>query len=105
MSSDQTKFGVPKAFINRRRNGADSPIAVVEGEDWLKATLDGPCAPASRRIAAAVVSRATSQETSTQPGSASPFGRVRRKGQVSRSLLYTSSGAARPLAQSAWPVG
>jgi hypothetical protein len=87
MSSEQTRFGVPNAFINRRRKGAESPIAEVEGEDWLKATLHGPCASASRRIAAAVVSRASSQEISTQPGSASLFGRVRRKGRVSRSLL------------------
>jgi hypothetical protein len=87
MSSDQTRFGVPKAFTSRRTKGAESPIAVVEGEDWLKATLDGPCAAASRRIAAAVVSRASSHEISTQPGFASPFGRVRRKGRVSRSLL------------------
>ena len=78
---------MPKAFISRRRKGAESPIAVVDGEDWLKATLRGPCAAASRRIAAAVVSRASSQEISTQPGSASPFGRVRRNGRVSRCLL------------------
>ena len=78
---------MPKAFISRRMKGAESPIAVVEGEDWLNATLCGPCAAASRRIAAAVASRASSQEISTQPGSASPFGRVRRKGRVSRSLL------------------
>ena len=78
---------MPKACISRRTNGAESAIAVVEGEDWLKATLCGPCAAASRRIAAAVASRASSQEISTQPGSASPFGRVRRKGWVNRSLL------------------
>ena len=66
-SSDQTRFGVPKAFINRRRKGAESPIEDVEGDDWLKATLCGPCAAASRRIAAAVVSRASSQEISTHP--------------------------------------
>ena len=69
------------------QKGRDSPIAVVEGEDWLNATLCGPCAAASRRIAAAVASSASSQEISVQPGSASPFGRVRRKGWVSRSLL------------------
>jgi hypothetical protein len=87
MSSAQTRFGVPKAFINRCRKGAESPIAVVEGDDWLNATLCGPCVAASRFIAAAVASSASSHEISIQPGSASPFGRVRRKGRVSRSLL------------------
>ncbi len=67
--------------------GAESPIAVVDGEDWLNATLSGPCVAASLRIAAAIASRASSQEISTQPGSESPFGRVRRKGVVNRALL------------------
>ena len=40
-----------------------------------------------------------------QPGSGSPFGRVRRSGNNRRSRASTSSGAARPLAQSALPVG
>ena len=87
MSSAETRFGVPKAFINRFRKGADSPMAVVEGDDWLNATLCGPCVVASRLSAAAVSSSASSHEISTQPGSALPFGRVRRKGRVTRSLL------------------
>ena len=67
--------------------GAESPIAVVDGEDWLNATLCGPCVAARLRIDAAIASRASSQEIFTQPGSDSPFGRARRKGVVSRFLL------------------
>ena len=62
-----------------------SPIAVVEGEARVKATACGPYRSATRRIAAAVRSSASSQLIRSQPGSASPFGRVRRSGWVSRS--------------------
>ncbi len=85
MSRLDTAFGVPNAFISRRMNGMASPIAVVDGEDWLKLTASGPCRCAIRRIAAAVRSSASSQEMRSQPGSGSPFGRVRRSGWVSRS--------------------
>ena len=79
-------FGVPKAFISRRMKPAESAIAVVEGEDRLKATACGPCRSAIRRIAAAVRSSASSQPIRCQPGSGSPFGRVRsqRVGQPLR---------------------
>jgi hypothetical protein len=80
-----TAFGVPKAFISRRTNPTESAIAVVEGEDMLKATDAGPCRSATRRIAAAVRSSASSQPIRCQPGSRSPFGRVRRSGWVSLS--------------------
>ena len=61
-------------------------MAVVDGEDWLNATACGPCRAAISRMAFAVASSASSQEIGTQPGSASPFGRVRRNGWVRRSL-------------------
>ena len=80
-----TAFGVPKAFISRRTNPTESAIAVVEGEDMLKATDAGPYRSAVRRIAAAVRFSASSQPMRSQPGSGSPFGRVRRSGRVSRS--------------------
>jgi len=63
----------------------ESPIAVVEVEDKVKATASGPCRSATRRIAAAVSSIAVSQSIGSHPGSGSPFGRVRRSGRVSRS--------------------
>ena len=78
-------FGVPKAFASRWMKPVESPIAVVEGEDTVKATACGPCRSATRRIAAAVRSSASSQPIRSQPGSGSPFGRVRRSGWVSRS--------------------
>ena len=76
----------------RRRSSADAGRLPNRRLRWWRGRLAegharGPCAAASRRIAAAVVSRASSQEISTQPGSASPFGRVRRNGRVSRCLL------------------
>ena len=37
-----TEFGVPNEFIRRCRNQVESAIAVVEGDDWLKATACGP---------------------------------------------------------------
>ncbi len=70
-----------------------------------KATASGPLSAAMRRSAAAVSSSASSQLMRCHPGSGSPFGRVRRRGNSSRSGASTSSGEARPLAQSALPVG
>ena len=78
-------FGVPKAFASRWMKPVESPIAVVEVDDMVKATDCGPCRSATRRIAAAVRSSASSQLIRSQPGSGSPFGRVRRSGYVSRS--------------------
>lgn len=54
---------------------------------------------------AAISSNAASQEIGTQPGSAEPFGVVRLSGWVRRRDEWASSGAARPLAQTARPVG
>ena len=70
-----------------------------------KATASGPLSAAIRRNAVAVSSSASSQPMRRQPGSASPFGRVRRSGYSSRSAASTSSGEARPLAQIEAPVG
>jgi hypothetical protein len=63
----------------------ESPIVVVEGEDTVKATACDPCRSATRRIAPPVRSRASSQPIGSQPGSGSPFGRVRWSGCVSLS--------------------
>ena len=67
-------FGVPKAFASRWMKPAESPIAVVEAEETVKATACGPCCSAARRIAAAVRFSASSQLIRSQPGSGSPFG-------------------------------
>ena len=60
-------------------------MAEVEGEAVLNTTLSGPCSAAMRRRLAATVSSASSQLIRCQPGSASPFGRVRFSGWSSRS--------------------
>jgi hypothetical protein len=73
-------FGVPKAFASRWMKPVESRIAVVEGEDTVKATACGPCRSATRRMAAAVRFNASSQPIRSQRGSRSPFGRVRRSG-------------------------
>src|SRR6266700_695401 len=70
-------FGVPNAFASRRMKPEESAIAVVDGEVRVKATDSGPCRSATRRIAATVRSSASSQPIRFQPGSGSPFGRVR----------------------------
>ena len=59
--------------------------AEVDGETQLTATLSGPSRSASRRRLAAVISSASSQPIRCQPGSGSPFGRVRLRGYRSRS--------------------
>src|SRR5262249_39696896 len=74
--------------------GNPSPTAVVEGDDTLKQTASGPSRSAIRRIADAVRSRASSQLTRCQPGSGSPFGRVRRSGCVRRSFWLQSGEAS-----------
>jgi DNA-binding transcriptional LysR family regulator len=71
---------VPNVFISRRIQAPESTMAVVEGDGRLKATASGPCAPEISRIAAATVSSASSHEIRCQPGSGSPFGRVRFMG-------------------------
>ena len=89
-------LGVPNACISRRTNGAESPIAVVEGEDRPKATLSGPCRTAIRRRAEAVSSSAWSQPISTQPGIGIAFrpGTPQRVGQPVRMIDEFRRGAA-----------
>ena len=77
------------------------PLGVVTPNATASAPLSARIAPS--RLAISV--SASSQDTSTQPGSAAPRGRVRLSGTVSRRGLATISGAARPLAHSAPPVG
>src|SRR5207245_9894632 len=78
-------FGVPKAFASRWMKPVESPIAVVEGDDTVKATACGPYCFALRRIAAAVRFSASSRLPRSQRGLGCPFGRVRRRGCVSLS--------------------
>src|SRR4051812_20153736 len=98
-------FGEPKALIRRSTQGCASDSAVPELVVTPNATASGPLSDEMRRNAAAVSSRASSHEIRCQPGSGSPFGRVRRSGYKSRSSAYTSPGEARPLAHSDLPVG
>ncbi len=79
------RFGLPKARIKRWIQGNESSIADVDGETTLNTTLSGPCCAASRRSPVAVSSSASSQLIRCQPGSGSPFGRVRFSGWSSRS--------------------
>jgi hypothetical protein len=80
MSRVIAALGVPKGLASRAINPLESPIAVVDGEDKVKATDRGPSRSAARRIAAVVWSSAASQPIGSHPGSGSPFGRVRRGG-------------------------
>jgi hypothetical protein len=98
-------FGEPKALISRFIQGPASEIAVPEDVVTANATASGPLSFAIRCICLAVWSSASSQLMRSHPGLGSPFGRVRRKGYSSRSAAWTSSGEARPFAQSAAPVG
>ena len=75
-SSPQMVFGLPKSRISRSIQGNPSEIAVPAGVVTAKATASGPAS----RIRAAVQSSASSQVIRVQPGSGSPFGRVRRIG-------------------------
>jgi len=98
-------FGEPNVLISRVTQGAASEIAVPAVVVTAKATASGPSSAAIRLMAAAVTSSASSQLMRRHPGSGSPFGRLRRSGNNSRSDASTSSGEARPLAQIASPVG
>src|SRR5262249_36496028 len=73
-------FGEPNALISRSTQGCASDIAVPELVVTAKGTDSGPSLDAIGRIAAAVLPSASSQEMRCQPGSGSPFGRVRRTG-------------------------
>ena len=70
-------FGEPNALISRSIQGPASEIAVPADVVTAKATASGPLSSAMRRIAVAVSLRASSQVIRRQPGSGSPFGRVR----------------------------
>src|SRR5712692_7998756 len=98
-------LGLPKRRMSRSTQARPSDIAVPAAVVTAKATASGPFRAATFRICSAVQSSASSRLMRTQPGSGSPFGRVRRRGWRSRSGLYTSSGAARPLTHRLLPVG
>src|ERR1700731_1484530 len=66
MSRVMFAFGGPKAFASRWMKPVESPIAVVEGEDTVKATDAGPYRSATRRIAEAVRFRASFQLIGSQ---------------------------------------
>lgn len=84
---------------------ARRPDADVDGDATLKTTLSAPCSAFNALSRLAVRSSASSQPIRSHPGSPAPLGRVRLRGWTSRSGWYTSSGAARPFAHSARPVG
>ena len=73
-------LGLPKRRMSRSTHARLSDIAVPAGVVTAKATASGPCRAATVRICSAVQSSASSQLMRTQPGSGSPFGRVRRSG-------------------------
>jgi len=105
ISTELQLFGEPKALISRSTQGCASESAVPALVVTPKATASGPLSAAMRDSAGAVSSSASSQEIRCQPGSGSPFGRVRRTGWSSRSDASISAGEARPLAHRALPVG
>src|SRR5512143_1729406 len=79
-SMDTHRLGLPNAFIRRWIQSTESSEEEVDGEEALKTTLSGPCSAAILRRLADVKSRASSQLMRCQPGSGSPFGRVRFMG-------------------------
>src|ERR1051325_4773548 len=73
-------LGEPKALTSRSTQGCASDIAVPELVVTANATASGPDSAAIRRRTAAVSLSASSHEMRRQPGSGSPFGRVRLTG-------------------------
>jgi len=67
--------------------------------------LQGHSCSAMRRMAAAVWSSASSHEISFHPGSASPFGRVRRQRPRQPVLVIDQFGSRSPLGQMAAQSG
>src|SRR5215470_15284073 len=100
-----TRLGLPKARRSRSTQSIESDIADVEGEALPNTTASGPDSAAIAVSRDAMVASASSQLRRSQPGSAAPFGAVRRSGYSSRSGCATISGAALPLTQIACPVG
>ena len=98
-------MGLPKARRSRVSQSIESDMADVEGEALPNTTASGPDSAATAASRAAMVASASSQPSRSQPGSAAPFGAVRRSGCSSRSGCATISGAALPLTQIAPPVG
>ena len=78
-------LGEPNARRSRTSQSIESLIPVVEGELLLNRTASAPCAALISFRRSAVMPSASSQESSSQPGSAAPLGFVRRSGMVSRS--------------------
>ncbi|CFT99910.1 Uncharacterised protein [Bordetella pertussis] len=77
------------------------PLGVVTAN----ATLSAPSRRRATASRAATSSRASDHSISRQPGSAAPRGLVRLSGRSRRWLSAIISGAARPLAHRAPPVG
>src|SRR5215469_16682462 len=100
-----TRLGLPKARRSRSTQSIESDMADVEGEALPNTTASGPDSAAIAVSRDAIVASASSQVRRSQPGSAAPFGAVRRSGYSSRSGCATISGAALPLTQIACPVG
>src|SRR5262245_21558102 len=100
-----TRLGLPKARRSRSTQSIESDMADVEGEALPNTTASGPDSTAIAVSRDAMVASASSQLRRSQPGSAEPFGLVRRNGYSNRSGCATISGAALPLTQIACPVG
>ena len=75
-----------------------STIGVPLGVVTAKATAAARCSARIAASRAAISDKASSQETSIHPASASDLGRGRLSGRVRRRGLLASSGAALPLA-------
>ena len=73
-------LGLPKTRRRRSTQGKPSCIAVPAVVVMPNATVSGPDSFASRVSVPAIVSSASSQPMRCQPGSVSPFGRVRFSG-------------------------
>ncbi len=79
-SIDASRFGVPKAFMSRLIQAVVSSDPDVDGDATLNTTLSGPSSVAIAASRVATRSSASSHPIRSQPGSGSPFGRVRRTG-------------------------
>ena len=81
----EQKLGLPNARLSRTTQSTESEIADVDGEALPNTTASGPDSSAIAVSLVAMVSSASSHSMGSQPGSAAPFGAVRRSGTSSRS--------------------
>src|SRR5512132_3503511 len=77
-SIEHVKLGLPNARRSRVIQSTESLSAEVDGDADPKTTASAPLSPAIAVSRDAMVSSASSQVISTQPGSAAPLARLRR---------------------------